>query len=228
MVTSRMNITQEPLTAALPPPCSIETPAASNRTDLPANKANNNVNLNPAAPDPSRCEFFFSDGRQCRMQSSGRSHQQDELSPVKKVQFCAHHASKQERDPGATSAPHHALELPELQALCGDLTTATNINRALAQVFLLLAQGRIPQKQAVAFGYLSQLLLQTVPGIRSEYVSAFGYHPWEEKLKHSLERKPAREGPADESDDATSVVILSSSESHLQDELSLGNKVQLE
>src|ERR1700688_1678407 len=78
-------------------------------------------------------------------------------------------------------------DLPELQALCGDLTTATNINRALAQVFLLMAQGRIAQKQAVAFGYLSQLLLHTVPGIRSEFVSAFGYQPWATKLKEGLE-----------------------------------------
>src|SRR6202035_4220276 len=79
--------------------------------------------------------------------------------------------------------------LPSLEALCGDLTTATNINRALAQVFLLMAQGRIAQKQAVAFGYLAQLLLQTVPGIRSEFVSAFGYQPWATQLKEGLERQ---------------------------------------
>lgn len=49
-----------------------------------------------------------------------------------------------------------------------------------------MAQGRIAQKRDVAFGYLAQLLLQTVPGVRAQYVAAFGYRPWEQKLKHSL------------------------------------------
>src|SRR5690348_12780732 len=121
----------------------------------------------------SRCQFTFSDGRQCRNQSAS---------------LCLHHASKHKPSPGAEGAPDVALE-----GLCGDLTTATNINRALTQVFLLMAQGRIPQKQAVAFGYLTQLLLQTVPGIRSEFVSAHGYRAWEQKLKSSLEANQSPE-----------------------------------
>jgi hypothetical protein len=76
--------------------------------------------------------------------------------------------------------------LRPLEALCSDLTTATNINRALAQTFLLMAQGRISRKDAVAFGYLSQLLLQSVSGVRAEYVAAFGYRQWENKLKTSF------------------------------------------
>ncbi len=66
----------------------------------------------------------------------------------------------------------------------------TLVNRAVTQVFLLMAQGRIPQKQAVAFGYLAQLLLQTVPGIRSEFVASFGYRSWEENLKSKLAIPP--------------------------------------
>jgi hypothetical protein len=114
----------------------------------------------------SRCEFTFSDGRQCRNE---------------RTSLCAHHAPKPKRSgKGAT------LKAPELEALCADLTTATNINRALAQTFLLMAQGRISRKDAVAFGYLSQLMLQTVSGVRAEYVAAFGYRQWENKLKTSL------------------------------------------
>jgi hypothetical protein len=139
-----------------PPPCSAE----HSQYREPSKESTNNINH-------SRCEFTFSDGRRCRNQ---------------RASLCVHHASKAARDPGAKGSPDPALEAPELEALCGDLTTATNINRALAQIFLLLAQGRISQKQAVAFGYLSQLLLQTVPGIRSEFVSAFGYRPWQENL----------------------------------------------
>jgi len=135
---------------------------------------------------PSRCEFTFSDGRQCS--NPAKVYPQDELSPVKDkkvanqcASLCAHHISKQKR--GGKGA---ALKAPELEALCSDLTTATNINRALAQTFLLMAQGRISRKDAVAFAYISQLMLQTVSGVRAEYVAAFGYRQWENKLKTSL------------------------------------------
>jgi len=115
--------------------------------------------------DGSRCEFTFSDGRQCRNQ---------------RASVCAHHAKQKRRAKGV------GLKATELEALCSDLTTATNINRALAQTFLLMAQGRISRKDAVAFGYLSQLMLQSVSGVRAEYVAAFGYRQWENKLKTSL------------------------------------------
>jgi hypothetical protein len=127
---------------------------------VPASKPSDKINSD-------RCDFTFSDGRQCR---------------TPRAQYCVHHEIRKGRTPGDEVAPDAALV-----GLCGDLTTATNINRALAQTFLLMAQGRISQKQAVAFGYLSQLLLQTVPGIRSEFVSAFGYRQWEKRLKHSLD-----------------------------------------
>jgi hypothetical protein len=108
-------------------------------SQAPRSDENSNNNLNQH-----RCEFTFSDGRQCRNQ---------------RASLCPHHGSKQKR--GGKRA---ALKAPELEALCTDLTTATNINRALAQTFLLMAQGRISRKDAVAFGYLSQLLLQSVSG----------------------------------------------------------------
>src|SRR5438105_2024394 len=165
MVTLYMNITQKLANLFRPSPRSNGKSSGAHRTDLPANQANNQ-----------RCEFTFSDGRRCRSQHA---------------QFCLHHSSTKQRDCDAEAAPDAALV--GLVALCGDLTTATNINQALAQVFLLTAQGRIPQKQAVTFGYLSQLLLQTVPGIRSEYVSAHGYRAWEQRLKSSLE---ANQSPA--------------------------------
>ena len=113
----------------------------------------------------SRCQFTFADGRQCKMSSA---------------QLCAHHSPKQKHGAKCLS------DASALEALCSDLTTATNINRALAQTFLLMAQGRISRKDAVAFGYLSQLLLQSVSGLRAEYVAANGYRQWEHKLKTSL------------------------------------------
>ena len=101
-----------------------------------------------------------------------------------------------------------ALDLPELYSACGDLTTATGVNRALAQVFRLFAQRRISRQEAATFGHLAQLLLRTIsPRARAESVSA-----------------PA----ASTSPNATNPVILSSGESHQQDELSPVNKVERE
>jgi hypothetical protein len=185
MVTLRMSTVKESLTgpSLSPPPCAAEN---SKHRD----QSKDSIDI----LDHSRCEFTFSDGRRCRNQ---------------RASLCVHHNSKRRRNSGDASRRNvyqqdelsplkEVVQSPELTALCADLTTATNINRALAQVFLLTAQGRISQKQAVAFGYLSQLLLQTVPGIRSEFVSAFGYHPWEQKLKQSLESHD-NEGPDDSS-----------------------------
>ena len=160
-----MSITQRLANLVFPAPRSNWNSSDAHLTDLPANQANKD-----------RCHFTFSDGRRCRNQQA---------------QFCLHHAAKQKRSAGAEDAPNAALEAPvldapELVALCADLTTAANINRALSQVFLLTAQGRISPKQAVAFGYLTQLLLQTVPGIRSEFISVHGYQAWQTHLRSKI------------------------------------------
>jgi hypothetical protein len=147
----------------LKPPVASVSSAAQQPTPSPLKSQ---ISEAQSRENASRCEFTFSDGRRCRNQCAS---------------LCAHHAPKQRR--GGKGA---ALNAPELEALCSDLTTATNINRALAQTFLLIAQGRISRKDAFAFGYLSQLLLQSVSGVRAEYVAAKGYRQWENKLKSSL------------------------------------------
>src|SRR5437588_10336826 len=163
MVTSSMTTVQKLLRSVFSPPRPSHEPK-----DRDSKREDHNKNSTEPAVSH-RCQFTFSDGRRCRNQSAS---------------LCAHHGAKNQRE---KNFPGGALE--GLEALCTDLTTTTNINRALAQVFLLTAQGRIPQKQALAFGYLSQLLLQTVPGIRSEYVSVHGYRAWENSLKSSLAAK---------------------------------------
>ncbi len=149
----------------LKPPVAPVSPGTQHHTPSPLKSQ---ISDTQSPENASRCEFTFSDGRRCRNQHA---------------QLCGQHALKAKAGRRARSS---ALEMPALEALCGDLTTATNINRALAQTFLLMAQGRISRKDAVAFGYLSQLLLQTVSGVRAEYVAAFGYRQWENKLKSSL------------------------------------------
>src|SRR5579863_8756800 len=149
------------------------------RIGVPSDEPERRTSLNSSA---SRCQFTFSDGRQCK---------------TPPMQLCVHHASKQKRGAKRVS------DASALEALCSDLTTTTSINRALAQTFLLMAQGRISRKDAVAFGYLSQLLLQSVSGVRAEYVAANGYRQWENKLKSSFGRvreddpPPSPQNPGD-------------------------------
>ena len=162
----------------LKPPVAPVSSGTQHRTPLKSQTSDRQSRENA-----SRCQFTFADGRQCS--NPAKVYQQDELSPVKdkkvsSAQLCAHHAPKPRRGAKRVS------DASALEALCSDLTTTTNINRALAQTFLLMAQGRISRKDAVAFGYLSQLLLQSVSGVRAEYVAANGYRQWENKLKTSL------------------------------------------
>src|SRR6266568_1735339 len=165
----------------VPPPCSVQNPAELNRADLPTNEAN--INSSPAVKDdqvverqkgvpitpllahekvhidtnqlPDRCEFTFSDGRQCTMARS-------DIHPS----LCRFHSEREEQLFGDPAPGGHvvgaALDLPELHSACHDLTTAAGVNRALGQVFRLLAQRRISRQEAATFGHLAQLLLRTI------------------------------------------------------------------
>jgi hypothetical protein len=152
-----------------PPPCSLHLDPFLNEDHANA--------VNPA-PEPPRCRFLSSDKRQCRMLRA--DHHPD---------FCLYHAARQEEI--FALLPEREFDLaPELVALAADLTTATGVNRALGQVFRLLAKHHITRKDAVAFGYIAQLLLQTVPGVRSEAISAFGHQAWASHLQSSLTSQP--------------------------------------
>ena len=103
--------------------------------------------------------------------------------------FCLFHAARQDEIFALLPEREFALA-PEIEALAADLTTATGVNRALGQVFRLLAKNHITRKDAVAFGYIAQLLLQTVPGVRAEAVSAFGHKAWASHLQSTLTPQP--------------------------------------
>lgn len=192
MVTSRMNHAQRPLTASFPPPCSVENFSRQNRDDSPANEATTiDPNLSychiDPNPSPERCQLVFSDGRQCRMPRY-------DFHP----RLCRFHKEREEEELFGSQPSYEtraAIGLPELEAVSRDLTTAIGVNRALGQVFRLLAQRRISRQEALAFGYLARLMLQTISIARAQ---------------------------------ATHSAILSSGESHADQELSPVNKVPRE
>ena len=124
------------------------------------------LNLPPETePLPGRCQFMFSDGRQCTM---ARSHIHSSL--------CRFHAEREDQLFGSPvaggSVVGAALDLPELYSACHDLTTAAGVNRALAQVFRLLAHRRISRQEAATFAKLGQLLIQSISAARAEFVAA--------------------------------------------------------
>jgi hypothetical protein len=119
-------------------------------------------------PLPERCQFMFSDGRQCTMARS-------DIHPS----LCHYHSEREDQLFGTPSSGGSVVgagfDLPELYSACRDLTTAAGVNRALAQVFRLLAQRRISRQEAATFAKLGHLLLQTIStdptriGVPSEY-----------------------------------------------------------
>ena len=168
------------------PPASVENTPEPNSADLAANQDNNHqfpagaYHVPPrrfaprpnayayddsfhrppeTEPLPDRCQFMFSDGRQCTMARS-------DIHPS----LCFYHSDREEQLFGDPShrCETRKLDFPELFSACRDLSTAAGVNRALAQVFRLLAQRRISRQEAATFGHLAKLLLRTISLMNAE------------------------------------------------------------
>jgi hypothetical protein len=117
------------------------------------------MNSDPLDPNSNKCLQQFADGRTCRM-----------LRKKGHPSFCIHHAREEQQ----------RLESEKLAAefasLSGKLNTVTDINHVLGKVFTALAEKRISHQTAATFGYLGQLLLQSIPGVKSELNGAV-QHP---------------------------------------------------
>jgi len=121
-------------------------------------------------PSSNKCLRQFTDGRSCRM-------------PRKKdhATFCIYHAREEQQ---LLESEKFAVEFASLS---GKLNTVTDINHVLGKVFTALAEKRISQQAAATFGYLGQLLLQTIPGVKSE-LNAAVQHPgaYDAMLRHNI------------------------------------------
>jgi hypothetical protein len=100
-----------------------------------------------------QCSHINGAGRRCRM-IVAPTH--DEL--------CAHHFQQH-----VASQPDPETLAAELLETTGNLNTADRVNALLANVVKQLARKRIDRRDALAIGYLAQLLLNTVPGVQKEY-----------------------------------------------------------
>ncbi len=123
----------------------------------------------PAQERQNQCQQLTSDGRRCLMPRM-KGH------PT----FCFIHAQRQQQilDPKRVIA--------ELLGPFEDLKTANAVNHALAGLFLLTAQNRIPPRNAAILAYIGQLLLQTLGPVESEIRDAWGYKSWGQAVRQVL------------------------------------------
>jgi len=98
------------------------------------------------------CQHISPRGQRCRML---RASDHDSL--------CPHHLRQ-----AAAAQPHPEAFAAELLNSTGDLATAGEVNALLGNVVKLLARRNIDRKDAIAFGYLSQLLLCSLPGMEKK------------------------------------------------------------
>lgn len=125
---------------------------------------------NSTDSNDNKCLRQFTDGRSCRM-----------LRKKDHPTLCIFHAREEQQ----------LLESEKLAAefasLSGKLNTVTDINHVLGKVFTALAEKRISHQTADTFAYLGQLLLQTIPGVKSE-LNAAVQHPgaYDAMLRHNI------------------------------------------
>jgi chemotaxis protein histidine kinase CheA len=75
----------------------------------------------------------------------------------------------------------------ELTSFTGEFRTATDLNRALGNLFKAVAQNRIPPKNAAVLAYIGQLLCQTIPNSQKEIARVDGQHFVDNMIRSTLD-----------------------------------------
>ena len=119
-----------------------------------------------AAEPENLCNYPYADGRQCRMlRHSGHP------------SLCFFHSREE-------------MQLAELEqigdqlaAVSGEFHTMTEVRRAVANLFRLVARNRIPMRNAQLLAYLSQLLLYSQKSTQHEITRVHGSGAWDHVLR---------------------------------------------
>ena len=104
-----------------------------------------------------RCKYIASSGRRCRAQAARDTSRASGFSA-----FCLPHAQMEQQYLNAESVAE------ELIGDLDDFRTSHAINEVLGKLFILVAQNRIPLRNASALSYICQLLLNSTTGVRGE------------------------------------------------------------
>jgi hypothetical protein len=129
-----------------------------------------------------QCSHINGAGRRCRM-----------LIAPDHDALCVHHLQQH-----VASQPDPEMLAAELLESTGNLNTADRVNALLANVTKALARQRIDRRDALAIGYLAQLLLNTVPGVQKEY-QAIRANEARQALRKSIAESHAHLRPAQSS-----------------------------
>jgi len=81
-------------------------------------------------------------------------------------EFCAHHAQQELR------ALERSVARPLAREILGTLTdmrSGAAVNHAMANLFVLSADGRVSSRRMAGLGYLGQLLLQSLAAIKDDW-----------------------------------------------------------
>lgn len=103
--------------------------------------------------NPNQCSHINAAGRRCRMP----------LAPTHDS-LCTRHLQQHR-----AAQPDPETLAAELLDSTGNLNTADRVNALLANTVKQLARQRLDRRDALAIGYLAQMLLSTVPGVQKEY-----------------------------------------------------------
>jgi hypothetical protein len=114
--------------------------------------------------------------------------------------LCLFHARAEHELLAADDAPRR------LASLSGEFKTASDINHVLGQLFRLVAENRIPHRDAVSLAYIAQLLLHTLPHVRAE-MNALGPDYWEANVQQALLPEPPESSDAADPQPAPSQAV---------------------
>jgi hypothetical protein len=143
--------------------------------------------------DNKRCSFTTPRGRRC---AEFRSARHDSL--------CAYHARReQEADPSTT--PEARAIVSEVLGTRENFQTATQVNQALGKIFALRARKLISIRDAALLGYLSQLLLNSLHSVHTEFENVYSSRAWESIIEDAL-RHPGLNLPTLEEEGVASPV----------------------
>src|SRR5262245_21243810 len=131
------------------------------------------------------CKFPFADGLRCRM-----------LRHPSHPTLCPFHARTE-----LQLRESHSLGRELATTISDDFMTATDINHALGKLYTAVAQDRIPPRNAATMAYIGQLLLNSVPGVKSEFRFSYKFDQWNQMLQNTNPLSPSPQpsiSPSDE------------------------------
>jgi hypothetical protein len=139
--------------------------------------SSNKPKKNPLPADADRCQFIASDGRRCaHFRAPGND------------SFCRHHVRRAADDAEHFHrTPQAAALVAEILGPLNQLQTTTAANDALAKLFSLRARKLISLRETIGLAYIIQLLLQTLHGVKDEFMRIHSFSAWDQVIEKSLD-----------------------------------------